>query len=277
MPGEAARGWLSLAARSARGGTTGRAAGCPASGRDGGLGAAGMGAPGAAGPPATEELGVRAATPGRLKIGVDAEEDGEIGSLPGGIAWRGPESTWPGRGGGTGLATGGMGRPGPIGAAGGICAGGGGTRGAAGTGCVPGGELPASGGRMGSDGRPACRSGGVVPAAGSGVFSSNAAAGGWRRGPPGAVSGAGEVSAAAGEGTAGAVVRASGSAYSSGTSWPKTRRNLTATSSSIELEWVFFSVTPNSGSLSRISCALTSSSRASSLIRILFINTKLSC
>jgi len=44
-----------------------------------------------------------------------------------------------------------------------------------------------------------------------------------------------------------------------------------ATGSSIELEWVFFSVTPSSGSMSRITFGFTSSSRASSLIRILTI------
>ena len=44
-----------------------------------------------------------------------------------------------------------------------------------------------------------------------------------------------------------------------------------ATGSSIELEWVFFSDTPSSGSISRITFGLTSSSRASSLIRILTI------
>jgi hypothetical protein len=76
MPGAAARGWLSLAARSARGGTTGRAAGCPASGRAGGLGAEGIGAPGIADGvagrvPDAGAMGARAATPGLLKIGVD--------------------------------------------------------------------------------------------------------------------------------------------------------------------------------------------------------------
>ncbi|MCU1339511.1 MAG: hypothetical protein JWO19_5092 [Bryobacterales bacterium] len=44
-----------------------------------------------------------------------------------------------------------------------------------------------------------------------------------------------------------------------------------ATGSSIELEWVFFSATPSSGSMSRITFGLTSSSRASSLIRIFVI------
>jgi hypothetical protein len=129
---------------------------------------------------------------------------------------------------------------------------------------------------MGSDGRPAGRSSAAFPPTGSGVFSSAAGTGGWPRGEAGATSGAGEVSTAATGRPAGAGGPASGSAYSSGTSWPKIRRSLMATSSSIELEWVFFSVTPNSVSRSRISCALTSNSRASSFIRILFIDTKLS-
>src|ERR1035437_3754677 len=45
-----------------------------------------------------------------------------------------------------------------------------------------------------------------------------------------------------------------------------------ATSSSIELECVFFSTTPHSGTRSSISWAFTSSSRASSLIRIFLID-----
>ena len=45
-------------------------------------------------------------------------------------------------------------------------------------------------------------------------------------------------------------------------------RTRTASSSSIELEWVFFSVTPTSGKISRITLAFTSSSLARSLIRI---------
>ena len=48
-------------------------------------------------------------------------------------------------------------------------------------------------------------------------------------------------------------------------------RNAIATSSSIELECVFFSLTPNSGNKSMITPGFTSSSRASSLIRIFFI------
>jgi hypothetical protein len=53
---------------------------------------------------------------------------------------------------------------------------------------------------------------------------------------------------------------------------PVSRRLISiATGSSIELEWVFFSATPSSGSMSRITLGFTSSSRASSLIRILTI------
>ena len=55
---------------------------------------------------------------------------------------------------------------------------------------------------------------------------------------------------------------------------PKCRRNLSATSSSIELECVNFSVTPNSGSISRMVCDFTSSSRARTLIRILLIKNQ---
>jgi hypothetical protein len=48
----------------------------------------------------------------------------------------------------------------------------------------------------------------------------------------------------------------------------KCLRTFSASSSSIELEWVFFSVTPTSGKISRITLAFTSSSLAKSLIRI---------
>lgn len=48
----------------------------------------------------------------------------------------------------------------------------------------------------------------------------------------------------------------------------KCLRTRSASSSSIELEWVFFSVTPTSGKISRITLAFTSSSLARSLIRI---------
>ena len=48
-------------------------------------------------------------------------------------------------------------------------------------------------------------------------------------------------------------------------------RTFSASSSSIELEWVFFSVTPTAVSASRIDLLFTSSSLAKSLIRTLFI------
>jgi len=48
-------------------------------------------------------------------------------------------------------------------------------------------------------------------------------------------------------------------------------RTFSASCSSSELEWVFFSVTPTSGSASRMALLLTSSSLARSLIRTLLI------
>ncbi len=51
----------------------------------------------------------------------------------------------------------------------------------------------------------------------------------------------------------------------------KCARTLSASKSSSELEWVFFSVTPTSVRTSRIALLLTSSSLARSLIRILLI------
>ncbi len=72
--------------------------------------------------------------------------------------------------------------------------------------------------------------------------------------------------AAAGAGSAGAA------ASGSGGNTPKWRRSLSAISSSTELECVFFSVMPNSGSSSIMRFGFTSSSRASSLIRIFPIN-----
>jgi hypothetical protein len=73
----------------------------------------------------------------------------------------------------------------------------------------------------------------------------------------------------AARGVAGAAVElsASGSAGPNPNLW----RRAIATSSSTELEWVFFSATPSSGSISRIAPGLTSSSLASSLMRIFFI------
>lgn len=51
-------------------------------------------------------------------------------------------------------------------------------------------------------------------------------------------------------------------------------RTRSATASSNELEWVFFSTTPTLGNTSIMALAFTSSSLASSLIRILFVRVK---
>jgi hypothetical protein len=55
------------------------------------------------------------------------------------------------------------------------------------------------------------------------------------------------------------------------TNAPKRFRIASATSSSIELEWVFFSVTPNSGKMARMTAFGCSHSRASSFMRIFLI------
>jgi len=180
-----------------------------------------------------------------------------------------------------GLSTGSGGRLGPgattaaggadaLGAAG---ADGGGVGIVGATRSVGGGAMPASGGRIGCAGRPMGRSIDGAAVAGPAALTSGAV-GASTRGSLGAASAAGVAATGCADSSGGTARRSSSSAGFSGTSTPNSRRSLMATSSSIELEWVFFSVTPNSGSFSRISCALTSSSRASSLMRILFINTK---
>jgi hypothetical protein len=64
---------------------------------------------------------------------------------------------------------------------------------------------------------------------------------------------------------------AEASAAASASACPKMfLRTFSATSTGIELEWVFFSVTPYPGKRSMIALALTSSSRASSFIRTWF-------
>ena len=55
---------------------------------------------------------------------------------------------------------------------------------------------------------------------------------------------------------------------------PNHTRTLTAVSESTELEWVFCPSTPTSDSIARISPALTSSSRANSLIRMFDVRVK---
>ena len=276
-------GRASRATISARGGTTGRAAGCPtkfgfAGGRNGpplpcpsegcgaaapgiGLGAVGRGgvgivgtaAPGRGAPGVVIMVGGAGCAGGAGWLGGAALILGAgLGaSLTGdGIGWRGPERIWPGRGGGgaeregiTGpRLTGALGAPGcPV----------------------------ASGGRNGNAGR--------TGVGGASEVSAGAAAAG-RAGS--GVTGAGAVFATGGAGSA---TRASGwrtgssrgagaSSFSSARPPAATlRRRFSTTSSSSELECVFLSVTPNSGNNSRMTFGLTSSSRASSLMRILLI------
>jgi len=73
-----------------------------------------------------------------------------------------------------------------------------------------------------------------------------------------------------GSSTATAVLLVSACACSGSPPWTRSRTS-SATGSSTELEWVFFSMTPSSGSMSRMVCDGTSSCLASSLIRILLI------
>jgi hypothetical protein len=268
-PGAAAPGGrVNFASMSGRGGTIGRAAGWPArfglAGGRSGLppptgdpgtivaagGAAGRGI-GRAGP------GMLGAAPG-LKIcpgdGV-CPEDGAGRGAPGAVSVRastgaegngclGPERICPG------LGAGGVGRAGigiPRGAIGGESGG-----------------PEASGGRKGADrGAGAGVSGAASRAAGrvSGVASIFAA--GVRAG---SAAGTGSV-------TVTGVLAGSGPAVCGAPFASPVKRRFTssATGSSIELEWVFFSVTPSSGSISRITLGFTSSSRASSLIRIFVI------
>jgi hypothetical protein len=292
------------------GGTTGRAAGCPAkwgfaSGRSGPLGLGCEGACGVPGPGAKVALGGRmgrggAGAPGDAETGDGAaggallaagagrgapgvltgELTGELTGAPRGLAdsgggvegtggrsaggagngWRGPERICPGRacGGGEGRAGIGM----PRGATGGTS-----------------GDPVESGGR----------SGGMIGRATGGEDSSAAASfASFFSGCLSCVSGTSRASGGA-LGAGGAAARGAGAADSSSSSGgvgrgagggapsPVTRCRMAKTrSSSSELEWVFLSWMPRSGSRSIITVGLTSSSRASSLIRILLI-TEIVC
>ena len=161
----------SLATRSARGGTTGRAAGWPTNVRPAVKGieppVAGVGADAGAPGPGVPTLGRPtmiglAAIPGIAAPGPETRvaSAGVVGN-----GWRGPERICPGRGEGVegpgnGFAAGMVGRPGAITAAGGVCggAGAGAARGPSGRGTVvptapTGGWIGrpgASGGRMGA-------------------------------------------------------------------------------------------------------------------------------
>jgi hypothetical protein len=142
--------------------------------------------------------------------------------------------------------------------------------------------LPASGGRSG------CAAGRVIIRSSVVSAACDAAPAGWPistgsvAGLVPSVGGAAAAGAGLAASTAGSVSGAAGlaSASSAGasvsagsTKTPKCRRILMATSSSIELECVFFSVTPNSGRIAIIALFGCSHSRASSLIRIFFIST----
>jgi hypothetical protein len=241
MPGVEARGCASLATRSGRGGTTGRCAGCPAKGRDGTRGAlecelGGCGAPG----PAARLLTI--GWPGRKPSGD-----------PAGRGARGPESTCPGFMAGTGRAGGGAnGRPGAmtatgacmgavtggcvgagcVGAGGAAAAGGGAGAGEAGDAGEAAGK-PASGGRMGCEGRPTGTPCTTFSCAGSAAFGSG---GGSGSGTGGLATKCGCVSTAA-DSSSGSSDGAGRSKISRPeTGWPNSRRSLNATSSSIELE-----------------------------------------
>lgn len=218
--------------------------------------------------------------------------------------WRGPEAAGAGRAGG---ATGALGRAGTNGGAGatgraggaGAAAGAGGGDGLLAMGGTSG-PPEASGGRSGNMGRagggmgvgasgagarggaertprggatgatgPRFRAGGGAGGATAGGAATGAATGGGSGGGSAGTTrggGGGDTSAAAG---------GAGEAWESGMDSPipaRRRRSAIATSSSTELECVFFSSTPYSASISRMTFGLTSSSRASSLIRILLIN-----
>jgi hypothetical protein len=277
---------------SGRGGTTGRAAGWPArfglaGGRNGPpppTGAAGAGAPGAAaagapgriagrgvgmlgtgdagrGAPGIVPAGLAATGPGAAGGGVGID-GGAFGNSPrpGGSGWRGPDRIWPGFGAGTGRA--GMAVVRDTGAAG--------AEGAAGDG-----PPRASGGRNGCDGagRAGAGSGsmslGGSTAGAEGAASVSTLATGWGR--------AGSCVTAGAASTTGSAAGDSRKASAEGgapLSPVRRRRTSRATSSSSELEWVFLSPTPSSGRRSRMTLGLTSSSRASSLMRILLIGSR---
>ena len=126
-------------------------------------------------------------------------------------------------------------------------------------------------GASGSAGRVSSAAG-AAASTGASCWTTGACAGGsaWRRSGSTVGPGTSTVSTCS--------TAAAGSCSISATATPlpeKWRRTSFSTLSSIELECVFFSVTPSEGNNSRISCEGTSSCRASSLMRILLIFGKL--
>ena len=262
-------GFARRATISGRGGTTGLAAGCPArfgfaGGRSGlppPTGAPSVALVSAAGVPSDGEPGRapgrggtgRAGTPpgprvpGAMLAGGTTIAGGVLGAsvTPGGMGCRGPERICPG------LGVGGAGRLGIT----------------ALRFTMPGGDAApsplASGGRKGWAARAAAGCGwGSASLCADSVSASGAAGArsiltaGWARAGAGA-SASISIGVSFGESAAGAC--------------PRRRRSSSATSSSRELECVFLSATPSSGNSSRRTFGFTSSSRASSLMRILLI------
>ena len=214
--------------------------------------------------------GVVAPAAGRAAIGCEPAGAGRTagGASLGGLAAIGCPGVATGRGPAVGAA--GLGAAGADGA------------GAAG---FVGEATPVGGAPPGAAGLTAGGAGAAVPAgaagagfvaAGGGVAGATAgvwAAGGWL-GTAGATgltaAGAGAAGAGATGRFAAALAAASFAAASAASASAVPRmawRTFSATSTGIELECVFFSVTPKPGSRSMIALALTSSSRASSLMR----------
>jgi hypothetical protein len=278
-------GFARRATISGRGGTTGRAAGWPArfgfaGGRRGlppPTGAAGAGVPGAAGAAGLIGAGrgvgilgteLAATGPGigtvRGAPGAGGGGGGAFGASPiaAGRGCRGPDRICPGRGAGTGRA--------------GIAEPRGGARGGA-IGCpVDNGGRSGFTGRTGGAGSSETSLCASTAAGTSGFVTGSDLVSNFAAGSAFATGWASGASATGAEGIS-SWMCAAGSAGSSMAGRvdpfsPVTRcRIWRATSSSRELEWVFLSMTPNSGNKSRMTFGLTSSSRASSLMRILLI------
>jgi hypothetical protein len=201
---------------------------------------------------------------------------GGIGAAgPGdGKGCRGPDKIWPGRGVGTGRAG-----TGPV--RNGGCSG---ATPPAESGGLKGAGLLRSASSVGAPGEPAGAvpgklpgliTGGVTGAScacvvtgASNSVTATLAAGAWCSGSDGSCRGG--RSNDSGSATA---TEVSVSRRMAAPAPPCTRkRSFSATSSSMELECVFFSATPSSGNMSMMACEGTSSCLASSLIRILLIN-----
>lgn len=276
---------------SARGGTTGRATGCPAR-----FGLAGgrsglpppTGAPacaGAAGPGRSAGrggAGMDGTAPGRGTPGtsVGAATKGETlaagagfsaSTTSGGSGCLGPDKICPGLGAGGAVRVWIMGPrlTGILGSDG--SAAGGGTGPVCAVACSKGGVSGcpvARGGRRGNVGRIGAAGG----SAGAGCLATVSATGA----APlfCGIAGSAAVTGAAGDITLGSAGGRSirGAAGSPSSPAAIRWRSFSATSSSSELECVFLSATPSSSNRSRRTLGLTSSSRASSLIRILLIH-----